>query len=130
MFRSLRSQPLDGYYISKTFCYYLNSKVICENISTQTEAGSLSMLGEWFWGSWSLSMSVYFIYLFIYLLFIESFSVRACVRACVHACVRVCVRARALVLKQRPGTHTVGHAVPTDIHTYSNRIERTHKSYC
>ena len=25
-----RHQPLDGYYISKTYCYYANFKVICE----------------------------------------------------------------------------------------------------
>ena len=29
--------------------------------TTQTEASSLGMLGEWFWGSWSLSMSIYLI---------------------------------------------------------------------
>ena len=28
-FRSRRHQTLDGYYIIKTYCYYVNSKVIC-----------------------------------------------------------------------------------------------------
>ena len=31
IFRSCRHQPLDNYYILKTYCYYLDFKVICEN---------------------------------------------------------------------------------------------------
>ena len=30
IFRDRRHQPLDGYYILKTYCYYVNLKVICE----------------------------------------------------------------------------------------------------
>ena len=43
-FRGHRHQPLDDDYIA----------------TTQTEASSLGMLGEWFLGSWSPSMSIYY----------------------------------------------------------------------
>ena len=29
-FRGRRHQPLDGYYMLKAYCYYVNFKVICE----------------------------------------------------------------------------------------------------
>ena len=36
-------------------------KAMCFAATTQTGAGSLGMLGEWFWRSWSPSMSIYLI---------------------------------------------------------------------
>ena len=32
IFRGCRHQPLDSYYILRTYCYYLNFKVICEKL--------------------------------------------------------------------------------------------------
>ena len=37
---------------------------------TQTEPSSLDMLGEWFWGAWSPSMSIYLIIIIIFIIII------------------------------------------------------------